>query len=657
MKSAMPAAKPKAADTGQLFGDIYAFVFSLLLSSALTGFPLIGGTFFLCGSIACSLLDHGDMALLTKGQRLFQRILYGVLLAVDFLLIFFYPYDVSGRHVWTIFAVQLLVFSSDIIVSAIKKRMSAGKPISYGFYVFLESLLAVTGGCIIFFACPDKRILAAAYLVMFALHVGQHLKNLEPAAPFSREVLALRRSEYRQGYAYRLYELASLFVNMAACICVILVYCTISLTSGQIVAAMGVALLCMLLAALSARLYMNRKRAKEELEVTSLVLWALAFWLGGLVLYCNNLLTPAGSVWKTFVGMALCSYGISLTLSCMREVDSLLQLSTALYAAEDPAAFRAAAKQRNQTVWLVGELFALLFLTFSMTVTRSSYLENFACADSLKPLLLIPAGILIAAAFVTLLLFPVNNRYVHKLKRLLRMREEGKTNRALQAQMESVFVAKRRRPVGINILKGLLRPFFRHKVIGREKLVEDEANPLVILCNHSEIYGPLAAVINLPFYVRPWVISDMVVDPETFAEFFRRNNLNDIKWIPEQWKTPIALRLGKISVWGMNQLDSIPVFRNKPAKLIVTLRQTISAMEAGDNILIFPENPDADPEHPGYLTEGVGPLFDGFVMLADAYYRKAKKCCRFVPVFADRHARTITVGEEITYNPQADSDA
>ena len=40
----------------------------------------------------------------------------------------------------------------------------------------------------------------------------------------------------------------------------------------------------------------------------------------------------------------------------------------------------------------------------------------------------------------------------------------------------------------------------------------------------------------------------------------------------------------------MRQVDSIPVYHDNPRKLMLTFRETVSAMEAGDNILIFPEN-------------------------------------------------------------------
>lgn len=639
---------------GQAVADIYAFIFALLLSNALMGSPMIGGTFFLCGSIGSIIFGNKEAkSFLSKRQVCFNIVLYCALLVIDLLLIFYYPYDVQTNHVWTVFAVQMTVFVSDFLVRAMDYRSLARGMKRYWAYILLQGFLALAGACILFFACPDNRILSCGYLVMFCIHEYEHLKDLNLRTRVETDAIIASRDKYRQGYAYRLYEMASVFVLMAACITVILVYCSISLTSKQIVVAMVIAFLCMTLSAISARLYMNRMRSRNRLETSSLVLWGLVFWMAGMFIYCQNSVSPMHILWKRFAGMALCSYGISITLFCLEDFNKTLQLSTGLYATQDADAYRAINQSRNNTVVLVSELSTLLFMTFSLALSRKSYIENIEFADHLQPFLLIPASILILAAFATLLIFPINNRYTHKLGRLMDIEAEGINNQALHDQVESVFVQKRKRPVGTNLIKIILRPFFRHKLIDKEKIVEDETNPIVYLCNHSEVYGPLASMINLPGSVRPWVISDIVIDPEEFAVYFNRYTLSQIKWIPDAWKMKIARLFGKVSVWGMNQLDSIPVYRNKPAKLIVTLRQTIAAMEAGDNILIFPENPNADPEHPGYVTEGVGPLFEGFVLLADAYYRKTKKACRFLPVFASKDTWTISIGDEILYNPEA----
>ena len=75
-------------------------------------------------------------------------------------------------------------------------------------------------------------------------------------------------------------------------------------------------------------------------------------------------------------------------------------------------------------------------------------------------------------------------------------------------------------------------------------------------------------------------------------------------------------------------------------------------MQAGDNILLFPEN---DTGHAvgerGYALEGVGKLFTGFAMIAPLYYAKTKKKAVFIPVYASKKTRTVCIGQGIEYQP------
>lgn len=114
---------------------------------------------------------------------------------------------------------------------------------------------------------------------------------------------------------------------------------------------------------------------------------------------------------------------------------------------------------------------------------------------------------------------------------------------------------------------------------------------------------------------------------------------------------PLARMIGPISVWAMDQLESIPVFRNTPSKLNVTMRMSVEALQAGDNLLIFPENPDADYQGHGYARGKVGTMFTGFATIGHLYWRRTGKRCRFLPVYAHQRSRTITFGDEILFDP------
>ena len=159
------------------------------------------------------------------------------------------------------------------------------------------------------------------------------------------------------------------------------------------------------------------------------------------------------------------------------------------------------------------------------------------------------------------------------------------------------------------VVVGILRPFNRHKMVHLDHIRQDRDNPLVFLGNHAEIYGPIASALCFPVPVRFWVISHMMANV-------------------------------------MCGLNSIPVYRDSPMKLRMTLRKSVEALENGDNLMIFPEHPDGK-----YVKGSVSEFSPGFLMLAEAWWKKTGKKLRILPVFANRTERTFTFGEEICYEP------
>ena len=271
---------------------------------------------------------------------------------------------------------------------------------------------------------------------------------------------------------------------------------------------------------------------------------------------------------------------------------------------------------------------------------------------------MLPALLVVLAAVLAVLRFPLSSRWLGKLSRFMRLREEGGENPALEKQLESVVVKRHHQPFGTRIIIALLRPFFRHELKGTENIRPDENNPIVFLCNHGEIYGPVVCMLYIPVPIRPWVMSELNIHKDEVAAYVYKHTISRITWLgPLRW--PVAKLIGPVSVWCMNQLESISVFRNKPRELMNTFRTSVEAMQAGDNLLIFPENPDADRDNPGYEHEkgSMGELFRGFAMLAQVYYNRTGKRCRFLPMYAHKGNRTLSFGEPVLFDPDNDTIA
>lgn len=197
------------------------------------------------------------------------------------------------------------------------------------------------------------------------------------------------------------------------------------------------------------------------------------------------------------------------------------------------------------------------------------------------------------------------------------------------------------------IAMGILRPFNRHKMINLDHIKEDIENPIVFLGNHAEIYGPIASALCFPVDVRFWVINMMMFDPKKVRAYMYENTFSKKTFLPVFVRKIIARNLGWVSVNVMNSLRAIAVYRDSPMKLRQTLRESVEALEHGENLMIFPEHPEGK-----YEKGGVSEFSPGFLMLAEAWWKKSGKKLRILPVYANREARTFTFGDEIVYEAE-----
>ena len=205
----------------------------------------------------------------------------------------------------------------------------------------------------------------------------------------------------------------------------------------------------------------------------------------------------------------------------------------------------------------------------------------------------------------------------------------------------------------IRLLMFVLRRVMPHRLKDTENVHLREDEPVVYLCNHGEIYGPVAGMLYCPGFVRPWTISELCCDLEEATAYTKRYTLKKVGWA-DQTKQRVARFLAGKMLWLMREAQSIPVFRHKPRELMTTFRKSVEALQQGANLLIFPEDPDTDPNSPGYKSGRPPKLFRGFPMLAQVYYNRTGKRCRFIPVLCYKEGRTVSFGTEILYDPDND---
>ena len=135
---------------------------------------------------------------------------------------------------------------------------------------------------------------------------------------------------------------------------------------------------------------------------------------------------------------------------------------------------------------------------------------------------------------------------------------------------------------GVKIIAFFVRPFLRLTVFGGENFLEENF-PSIFVCNHGIIYGPIAAVIYLPTYFRPWIDRKMV-DRDMAAQEMKSRFIYRIPLLSDKAKLWIARQLSRPVTWALNSFDPIPVEKNSLRNVMATFNDTVRVLSEGDNV-------------------------------------------------------------------------
>ncbi|MEG0767225.1 MAG: hypothetical protein RR482_05870, partial [Clostridia bacterium] len=158
---------------------------------------------------------------------------------------------------------------------------------------------------------------------------------------------------------------------------------------------------------------------------------------------------------------------------------------------------------------------------------------------SFRTTMILPALLLAAHAVHCVLRYPLTRRYVKKLRTYLQLRQHGEGNEPLEKQLERVVLMRSAKRYGLKLLATIARPFYYHRIMGKENVVYGEEGTGIFLCNHGELYGPIVTNLYVPFSFRPWVMSQMA-SPECVADYVYTFSLKRQRWMPECTKRPVS---------------------------------------------------------------------------------------------------------------------
>lgn len=171
----------------------------------------------------------------------------------------------------------------------------------------------------------------------------------------------------------------------------------------------------------------------------------------------------------------------------------------------------------------------------------------------------------------------------------------------------------------------------KRKVEG--KLVE---GPCVYLCRHRDEDGVIGSFTSLKTVLRPWALN-FFMDYDTCRKHLKEYTLQE-KWGKGSFMSNL---LAPVMSFGLTSLmrsaRAIPVYRGADArKSIVTIKNSVRALEEGDELLVFP-----DVDYSDESAQTGGEIYKGFVSVDKLYFRRKGEHVKFVPVYMTKNKVVI----------------
>ena len=238
---------------------------------------------------------------------------------------------------------------------------------------------------------------------------------------------------------------------------------------------------------------------------------------------------------------------------------------------------------------------------------------------------------------------PLDLQRYHKIELYL-----NQPSNVLRERLEQQLIKTYRRPAGFLALRWLASLFFPAKIKGCNNIPYQE--PLVFVCNHLEIYGPLITCFHFPVPFCAWILINML-EKDLIVENLWGGVDKILHWLPLSIRQKVPHLIAPVILWIMNAVDHIPVYRGARRDVARTIRLSSDALECGDSLMLFPENTSAKGESGAYKEEGVSALYTGFASIASYHYNRTGKRVFFLPVYVNKKKKTITIGEAVPYDP------
>lgn len=199
---------------------------------------------------------------------------------------------------------------------------------------------------------------------------------------------------------------------------------------------------------------------------------------------------------------------------------------------------------------------------------------------------------------------------------------------------------KTKKALGYKFVCFMVHAFYgRRQFLGVENLPEEEC---IVVGNHCQMDGPISCELYFPAEKKIWCIGDMMnlkdVPSYAFQDFWA-NKPRSVRWFYKILSYIIA----PFSVFFFTNADTIAVY--KDSRTLSTFRDTQTALENGEKVIIFPEKRQ---EYNGIVNE----FQDKFIDVARFYYKKTNKKIAFVPMYNAPSLKKVVLGKPVYFDPE-----
>ena len=184
----------------------------------------------------------------------------------------------------------------------------------------------------------------------------------------------------------------------------------------------------------------------------------------------------------------------------------------------------------------------------------------------------------------------------------------------------------------------------KYTLYGTENLPEESC---VIVGNHCQMYGPIAAELYMPRARYTWCIGEMMNRKEVPAYAFR--DFWSMKPKASHWfYRLLSHMIAPLSAYVFTRARTIPVYHD--ARVMITFRQSVARLGEGADIVIFPEK--SEPYN-AILWQ----FQEHFADVARLYYRRTGKAVAFVPMYTAPRLQSIHFGKPVRFHPEESDEA